>query len=268
MTFQQNSWVEIAELSAMQKKDIQLVKAEITERSDDFRLPYGKMMTKNPRWCIMVGSTNDDTFLRDQTGSRRFWIIVVDDDKKTDIMFIERIKDQLWAQARAIYMGALTCQRCADAKDGEVRCPDHRWWLSADEDVLREKFNEQFTEQEPYVEALRAWLRNAISDKKIAKQGLHAAYKNTDALRVSELLEAVAGLTGKDCHDRSQQMRMAYALKACGYVKKHTEHGTLWISPGMQNRPELSIVPSPKPEPADKKLEEALNTEDPLKAKP
>lgn len=268
MTFQQNSWIEIAELSAMQKKDIQLVKAEITERSDDFRLPYGKTMTKNPRWCIMVGSTNDDTFLRDQTGSRRFWIIVVDDDKKTDIMFIERIKDQLWAQAKAIYTGALTCQDCADAKDGEIRCPTHRWWLSADEDVLREKFNEQFTEQEPYVEALRAWLRNAISDKKIAKQGLHAAYKNTDALRVSELLEAVAGLTGKDCHDRSQQMRMAYALKVCGYVKKHTEHGTLWISPGMQNRPDLAIVPSPKPEPEDKKLESALNTEDPLKAKP
>lgn len=267
MTFQQNTWIEIAELSAMQKKDIQLVKSEITERSDDFRLPYGKTMTKNPRWCVMVGSTNDDTFLRDQTGSRRFWIIVVDDTKKTDIMFIEKIKDQLWAQARAIYFGALTCTDCKTAADGEVRCPSHRWWLSLEEDELREKFNEQFTEQEPYVEPLRDWIRNTLSDKNNTKQGLHASYKNTDALKVYELLEVVAGLPPDKCHEKSHQMRMAYALKVCGYVKRHTENGTLWISPGMQNRPDLFIVPSPKLEKEDKKLEEALKTVDPLKVK-
>jgi hypothetical protein len=268
MTFMQNSWIEIAELSSMQKKEVGLVKAEITERSDDLRLPYGKMMTKNPRWCILVGSTNDDTFLKDQTGSRRFWIIVVSDDHKTDIQYIEKIKDQLWAQALALYWSADTCADCKASVDGEVRCPTHRWWLSEEEDELREKFNEQFTEQEPYVEPLKAWLRNAISDKKISKQGLHAAHKNTDALHIHELLEAVGGLTGKDCHDRGQQARMAYALKVCGYIKRHTNAGNLWISPGMQGRPELEIVASSEPDSDAKKLDDALATVDPLKAKP
>lgn len=268
MTFMQNSWIEIAELSSMQKKEVGLVKAEITERSDDMRLPYGKMMTKNPRWCILVGSTNDDTFLKDQTGSRRFWIIVVSDDHKTDIQYIETIKDQLWAQALALYWSADTCPDCKAALDGEIRCPTHRWWLSEEEDELREEFNEQFTEQEPYVEPLKAWLRNAITDKKVAKQGYYPAHKNTDALRIHELLEAVGGLTGKDCHDRGQQSRMAYALKVCGYVKRHTKEGNLWISPGMQGRPELEIVAPPEQDSEAKKLEDALATVDPLKAKP
>lgn len=265
MTFMQNTWIEIAELSAMQRKDVQLVKAEVTERSDDIRLPYGRAMTKNPRWCVLVGSTNDDTFLKDQTGSRRFWIIVVDDDKKTDISYIESIKDQIWAQALHIYRSSAVCPDCKAATDGEVRCAAHRWWLGADEEKFREKFNEQFTEQEPYVEPLKAWLKNAISDKKVAKQGMHAAYKNTDALRIHELLEAVAGLTGKDCHDMLQQKRMAHALKVCGYIKRHTEDGSLWISPGMQGRPELVVVPPPLKAEPDKKLEEALETVDPLK---
>lgn len=266
MAFIQNTWIEIAELSAMHKKEVHQVKGEITDRSDDLRLPYGKAMTKNPRWCIFVGSTNDDTFLKDATGSRRFWIIVVEDEtQKTNILYVESIKSQLWAQAMALYNAAATCADCKMAVDGETRCTTHRWWLSVEQDKFRAKFNEQFTETEPYVEPLKAWLRNAITDKKVAKQGLHAAAKNTDALRIHELLEAVAGLTGKDCHDRGQQARMAYALKVCGYVKKHTEEGNLWISPGMQNRPDLAIVPSPKPDNIDKKLEEALATVDPLK---
>jgi hypothetical protein len=269
MAFIQNTWIEIAELSSMHKKEVSQVKGEITDRSDDLRLPYGKAMTKNPRWCIFVGSTNDDTFLKDPTGSRRFWIIVVtDNDQKTNIAYIESIKSQLWAQALFLYRGATACPACKTSADGETRCPTHRWWLSVSEDKLREKFNEQFTETEPYVEPLKAWLRNALTDKKVSKQGMHAAVKNTDALRIYELLEAVAGLPPEKCHDRSHQMRMAYALKVCGYVKRHTDDGSLWISPGMQNRPELAVVPSPKPIADDKKQDSNAATVDPLKVTP
>jgi len=253
ITFMQNTLIEVAELSSMQRKDIGLVKAEITERSDDFRQPYARSMTKNPRWCIMVGSTNDDTFLKDQTGSRRFWVIVVLDDHKTDIPYVESIIPQVWAQALFLYLGAAACPTCAAAADGEVRCPDHRWWLSLEEDELREKYNEQFTEQEPYVDMVKDWLRNTLSDKKTAKQGLHTAHKNTDALKIHEVLEAVANLPPEKCGDPGHQRRMAYALKQNGYVKKHTEDGNVWISPGMQNRPDLSIVrPVDPPKPVKK----------------
>jgi hypothetical protein len=127
--------------------------------------------------------------------------------------------------------------------------------LSLAEDEIREKFNEQFTEVEPYVAWLQDWLRNAVSDRNAIKQGMHAAHKNTDALKIHELLEAV-GLTAKECHDTGHQRRMAYALKQCGYIKRHTEDGNVWISPGMQNRPHLVIAPAPVAKPDIKKQDD------------
>lgn len=264
MTFVQNSWIEIAELSSMQRKEVGLVKQEITSKSDDFRLPFGKHMTKNPRWCILVGSTNDDTFLKDGTGSRRFWIIVID-DRKINIAYVESIVPQLWAQALHIYRGATGCPDCKAGIDGETRCAAHRWWLSLEEDELREKFNQQFTEEEPYVDLVKAFLQNAINDKKIAKQGMHIKIQNTDCFRIHEALEDIAGLKGKECFDMLQQRRMAFALKVNGYIKKHTNAGNMWISPTMASRPDLSIVPPPPKDDDTKKQDDVVDAVDPLK---
>lgn len=244
MIFMQTTWLEIAELSSFQKKETGLIKAEITTRSDDYRSPYGRATMRNPRWCVFVGSTNDDKFLRDPTGSRRFWIIPIDDSVKVDLVFIASVVHQLWAEAAHKYFGQVGCVDCAAAVDGESRCPAHRWWLSIDEDILREKINQEYTEEEPYTEWLKSWISNNVADKNSTKQGLHATYKNTDALKLYELLQA-AGVTPERCHERALQNRMVVALKDCGYVKKHTDKGTVWISPGMQARPELTIVPNP-----------------------
>jgi len=244
MSMQQNTIYECAELSGMVKKEVQITKGFITTRSDDFRLPYAKAMTKNPRHCILVGTTNDDTPFRDQTGSRRFWIIVVGDQTKTDIVYIEMVKPQMWAQILELYFAADSCPDCKAALDGELRCTKHRWWLSRDEDELREKYNLEFTEHEPYITWLQNWVANNVTAKNSSKQGMHSAYKNTDALTVSELLEA-AGLPAEKCHDLVHQKRMVVALKFCGYIKRHTEAGNVWISPGMANRPNLSVVTTP-----------------------
>lgn len=258
MIFQQNTWLEIAELSSFQKKETGLIKAEITTRSDDYRLPYGRSTTRNPRWCVFVGSTNDDKFLRDPTGSRRFWIIPIDDSVTVDIAFIETIVPQVWAEAITKYFGRTGCVDCDAAADGERRCPEHRWWLSVEEDKTRETINLEYTEEEPYVEWLQSWISNNVADKNSTKPGVHTSHKSTDALKVHELLEA-AGLPAERCHDRAQQNRMVFALKACGYVKRHTEKGSQWISPGMQTRPDLSLVqttPNPAPKTDDAKKEE------------
>jgi predicted P-loop ATPase len=235
----------------MLKKEVQGIKGFISSRSDDFRFPYGKAMTKNPRHCVLVGTTNDDTFLRDATGSRRFWVIVIHDDKhKTNITKILMIKEQLWAEALHLYRSGFTCQDCQAAVDGETRCDTHRWWLSAADDEFREEVNEQFTEVEPFIPWLQDWRISAATDKKSTKQGLHVAHKNTDSLKVHELLEA-AGVVGDKCHDAWMQRRMVHALKYCGYTIKRTPRGNFWVSPEMAGKPSLSVVPKEEKEKED-----------------
>ena len=65
--------VEVSELSALSKADIEAWKAFITRREERFRPPYGKHDVIEKRQCLFVGTTNEDTYIKDPTGGRRFW---------------------------------------------------------------------------------------------------------------------------------------------------------------------------------------------------
>lgn len=70
------SWIiELAELSAMQKTDIETMKNFTSAKSDYYRNSYGRFATQHPRKCVFIGSTNHNDFLKDVTGERRFYPI-------------------------------------------------------------------------------------------------------------------------------------------------------------------------------------------------
>lgn len=72
----QGSWiVELAELSAMQKTDVETMKNFTSGSTDLFRNSYGRYATQHPRHCVFIGSTNHTDFLKDATGERRFYPI-------------------------------------------------------------------------------------------------------------------------------------------------------------------------------------------------
>lgn len=68
-------FAELAELAAMTRAEIEHVKAFISRQVDDIREPYQRHSTRSPRGCILIGTTNAATYLRDHTGNRRFWPI-------------------------------------------------------------------------------------------------------------------------------------------------------------------------------------------------
>ena len=103
----QGYWIiEMAELTATRKSEIEAVKQYISSTSDNYRSAYGHYIESNPRQCIFFGTTNDDEFLRDYTGNRRFLPVRVDKEKAKKDMFEElsaEIVGQLWAEAVVRY---------------------------------------------------------------------------------------------------------------------------------------------------------------------
>lgn len=99
----QGLWMyEIAELANFGKAEIGLIKAFITAKVDRYRPSYGRVVESFARQCVLVGSTNESTYLRDRTGNRRFWPIPV--RKMINIDWVRKYREQLLAEAYALYL--------------------------------------------------------------------------------------------------------------------------------------------------------------------
>jgi predicted P-loop ATPase len=94
--------IEIAELASLRRHDIYGTNAWITRRVDTYRPPYERTARDVPRQFVLGASVNPSGygFLRDPTGARRFWIVPV---ARIDIAAVERDRDQIWAEAVALY---------------------------------------------------------------------------------------------------------------------------------------------------------------------
>jgi len=99
----QGQWLyELAELASFGKAEIQLIKAFISSKIDRYRPSYGRTVEAYPRQCVLVGTTNENTYLRDRTGNRRFWPVPV--RNRINIPWLQKQRDQLLAEAYALYL--------------------------------------------------------------------------------------------------------------------------------------------------------------------
>ena len=68
--------IELSELDNLSHAEVARIKAFMSRTTDRFRPPYGMRLVESPRQCVFAGTVNHGTYLRDETGGRRFWPVV------------------------------------------------------------------------------------------------------------------------------------------------------------------------------------------------
>lgn len=98
--------IELEELQSVKRSEHGAMKAFLSKKSDRVRLPYEKMPADFARRCVYIGTTNDNHYLIDDTGNRRFWPVKLG-GKTIDTEGLKAVRDLLWAEAcaRAKTMG-------------------------------------------------------------------------------------------------------------------------------------------------------------------
>ncbi|MBP7572600.1 MAG: virulence protein E [Rhodoferax sp.] len=98
----QGLWLyEIAEMTHFSKAEVGAIKAFISSKVDRYRVAYGATVGTFPRQCLLCGTTNENTYLRDRTGNRRFWPIPVRNVINTE--WLIKYRDQLLAEAFELF---------------------------------------------------------------------------------------------------------------------------------------------------------------------
>jgi predicted P-loop ATPase len=155
--------VELAELAAMRRSEIEQVKAFLTRTEDHYRPPYGRRPVRALRQCVFFGSTNESNYLRDPTGNRRFWPVRCTDIDRDELA---AVRDQLWAEARAIFIAG------------------RQWHLTPEESLLAaEEQNERqlVTELEQEVHAYLARLvAGGVTETTTRDVLVHGCHLNPD----------------------------------------------------------------------------------------
>ncbi|MGG2035188.1 VapE domain-containing protein [Pseudomonas aeruginosa] len=71
-------WIsELGELDAFNKADSTKAKQFFSASVDTFREKYGRRSRDVPRQCVFVGTTNQEEYLKDTTGNRRYWPVLL-----------------------------------------------------------------------------------------------------------------------------------------------------------------------------------------------
>lgn len=140
-----SAWIyEWAELEVLKRaRESSAVKAFLSSAIDIYVPPYGHNRVRVPRGCVIVGSTNADEFLSDETGNRRFWPVRVG---RVDLALLTEQRDQLWAEATTYY---------------RAREP---WWLSPADDAAAAAAAAAHDITDAWADAVLSWAAGRLSE--------------------------------------------------------------------------------------------------------
>lgn len=151
------SWIcEIPDLAALKKtSEVNAIKAFFSQRIDTYRPPFARAPIQSPRRNVFAGTTNEEQYLGDPTGNRRFWCVSCG---QIDLAAVIRDRDQLWAEAVVMYYKHVN--ECPDKL--ECGC----WWMTREESHRASKRVDERVQDSPYKEGIDQWWNDLSPDKR------------------------------------------------------------------------------------------------------
>lgn len=181
---------EIGELRGLHTRELEAIKAFVTRTHENWIPKYREFATQFPRRLVFVGTTNEDEFLDDATGNRRWLPVRVG---TVDVEALRRDVLLLWAEGRELFK-----------KLGGVQ-------FAAAEELAR-AVHDQHTIKDSWVEAVEKWLDTPddFDDS--------STPRTREFLRVGDVLREAIGMESKSIK-RGDEMRICKVLQKCGYEK-------------------------------------------------
>lgn len=188
--------VEMAEVDHLIRAEPETVKAFLSRQVDRYRPPYARQIIETPRQVVIIGTSNRDDYLRDDTGNRRFWPIAC---AHADADWVAANRDQLWAEA------------CTYDALGQPH------WL---EDEVRDEAERLAADnviEDPWDGAIGDWLHQHADHREVST-----------AVILSEPL----GIP-KDRQDRKAVLRAVACLRRAGWEQRRVGRGAtgrrVWV---------------------------------------
>jgi predicted P-loop ATPase len=144
-------------------------------------MAYARHAVTRPRQCIFIGTTNEEKYLRDQTGNRRFWPVKTE---TIDLEALRRDRDQLWAEAASL-----------EAEGADIHLPRELWAEAAAEQSER-------LETDPWLDIL------------IRAEG--EVEGETERISTEQLFTSYLDLS-KERMNQGHSKRLAMCMKALGW---------------------------------------------------
>lgn len=244
--------VHLSELSAMSRAETNHMKDFVTQTEDTARLPYEPEATTLKRTWVLVGSTNDETYLKDVTGDRRYLPIEcglpdfgpdgVPRAYKKMFSDLDRERDQIWAEAIHEF---LKLQKAAGGHLRELRLP---------KDALPEAREMQERKRLETAEEEMAHRAAALLNDPVELDELLPRSKRTDktrgkmAMRNSftsrDLYVDVLGGRDSNFHRALMSVQKAITLipgwkKSDKKIKVHGTASRVWVRDGTDGAPTI-----------------------------
>lgn len=200
----QGSWInEVGELDGLSQAEVNSVKNFIDITKDAMRPAYGRFKVEYLRQGIFVGTFNEDTPLRDQTGGRRFWPVSVKGSR--NFKQFEKLVPQIWAEAYTLYMGGETL------------------YLDSELEEVANKIQEDFTEKDVRTGDLSRYLELKVPEN----------WYELDNWQRREYLQGDVTKNGEVLRDKITVMEIWQEL-FCGSVKDISKRDTRDINEMMK----------------------------------